>query len=508
MAIPSLTQHKPNGVAATTSTTLAFTGPVAVGDLILAKVRFGDVGETITVSDNVNPGNYTQDAVATLATDSDTVLVFSKIATVAGTPTLALALSAAASIQWAIEDWAPGTGNTWQAAAQSTHANATGAAISSGSITTTAANALIAGVAGYDNSQNTTVAGAGSTTFLDRWAAASPSALTLSTGYQLVASTGSYATQFTIGASCEYAALVVAYPYSSGVTDSLSGQTATFTEGTLPAEGIAYAPTAQTVTSSEGAPARAATYTLSGQTATFAEGTISASAGSSVSRSLTAQSATFTEGSLAPNVGYVLNDGVPLTGQTATFAEGSATGSVTYTLTGQISTFAEGTIGASSSRPLAGQSVTSSEGTLQRAAGFALSGQTLTLTEGSISVSTGGNVTVSLSGQTVTSAEGSLVRSAGYSATGQSISSSESSMLPALTYGAPSQTGTLSEGSISVSLAGNVTLSLHGQTIVSTEGIIASVGGAKIIVIGEAFVAVRPGAFTVADRWTFNGTRH
>lgn len=200
--------------------------------------------------------------------------------------------------------------------------------------------------------------------------------------------------------------------------------------------------TGQTITSSEGTLARAASYSSTGQTATFSEGTITASTNSNVTKSLTGQSITSSQGTLTYNVQYSLNDGVALTGQTATLTEGTPTGSITYTLTGQ--------------------SITSSEGT--------------------ISANAGSNVTKTLTGQTITSANGTLISSVQTSSlTAQTATFSEGTLVQVTTYGATGQTATFTEGTITPATSGNVTLTLGSLTATFTEGQMTQSGGTPVL---------------------------
>lgn len=241
---------------------------------------------------------------------------------------------------------------------------------------------------------------------------------------------------------------------SSGIT--LTGQTGTFTEGTI---------------------SRAITKALTGQTATFTEGTITASTGGNVTLSLTGQSATFTEGALGLNIGYTLNDGVPLTGQTASFTEGTPTGSISYTLGSQSATFTEGTIARAVSTALVGQSGTFTEGTPSAALSYPLVAQTATFTEGTISASSGGNVTLSLSGQTANFSEGILSPNTVLGLTAQSGTFSAGSLSGSISTAILGQTGTFTEGTITAQFTGNVTITLGSLTATFSEGFLSPTGG-------------------------------
>lgn len=142
---------------------------------------------------------------------------------------------------------------------------------------------------------------------------------------------------------------------ASDVSVHLSGQTATFSQGTV-SPAIAAGLTNQTATFSEGSLVAALSYALSEQTATFSEGTITRT-GDALAN-LTGQTASFTEGSLGPEVDAALS------GQTATFSEGAPTYGVSPSLAAQTATFAEGTVGSAVDIPLSGQTATFSEGTV------------------------------------------------------------------------------------------------------------------------------------------------
>lgn len=210
-------------------------------------------------------------------------------------------------------------------------------------------------------------------------------------------------------------AIMAGFKLAASNTFSLTGNTSTSSEGTV-ARAVSYSPTAQTATFSEGVQTRNITYGLTGQTATFSEGTISASSGGNVTLSLSGQSVTFSEGTIGLNLGYSLNDGVPLTGQTANFTEGTPTNSVTYGLTGQTVTLTEGTItsqvGGNVTLSLTGQTVTLTEGTITTLSGYSLTGQTGTLSEGTIA---NGGLVIALTGQTIQGISGTVTQSGGTS---------------------------------------------------------------------------------------------
>lgn len=335
----------------------------------------------------------------------------------------------------------------------------------------------IGGTSGYDSPQHSEVlrASPGTTTNAITGTAVTPSAqpglisvfvidptaadaLTSGTGYTLGLPHGTYANLGgMISESLRYTATTA---LTATATDATNGGTHTYSVLVAlykESAGTSANLTAQTSTSSVGTISESISYTLGSQTATFTEGTISASTGGNVTLSLSGQTATFTEGALSLNIGYSLNDGVPLTGQTATFAEGTVAEGLSYALTAQSATLTEGIVGQSVS--------------------YTLTGQTATFTEGSITASAGGNVNASLSGQTVTSTAGTITASVTYAITGQTSTSSEGTLTRALSRTLTAQTVTFAEGTITVTQTGNVTRTLTGLSASFVLGVISSSGG-------------------------------
>lgn len=190
------------------------------------------------------------------------------------------------------------------------------------------------------------------------------------------------------GSTGTFNTLMVMLDESSGsnVSVNLTGQTATFTEGSL-TETIDYTPSAQT--------------------ATFTEGSLT----EGVSYGLTAQTGTLTEGSLTDAVSY------GLTAQTATFSEGTITvstgGDVSLNLGAQTATFSEGTISPALSAALSAQSITSSEGTPTATFSYGLAAQTATFSEGTVTPQVTGDVTIQLSALQATLALGQITATGG-----------------------------------------------------------------------------------------------
>jgi len=209
------------------------------------------------------------------------------------------------------------------------------------------------------------------------------------------------------------------------------------------------------------------TVALSGQTATFTEGTIS----DTVAYAATGQTATFTEGTVTPNLSYATS------GQTATFTEGTITYGTSYSLAGQTITSSDGTPTYGITYALSGQTATFSEGTITASTGgdvtLNLSGQTATFTEGSVRDS----LAYGLIGQTSTSSEGTISYSASYGLTAQTATFTQGTPTYELDIGLSGQTGTFAEGTITASTSGDVILAMSGQTATFMEGIITPSGG-------------------------------
>lgn len=217
MATPSITQHTTKATGSASSVALAFGSAVTSGDLLVAVARCGNLPNTLSCSDSVN-GSWGSPVVSeALNIDGDQCAIFLFKGSAAGTPTVTVSASAAGSWTLALVDWAPGAGNTWSAPAQTNSANSTGTTANSGNITTTSADALIVAGCAFDGdvSGNNGCAGTGSTTLIDA-VQNSGGNLAVASGYQLVTSTGSYAAEFSVTTSQEYAAMVVAVPYTSG----------------------------------------------------------------------------------------------------------------------------------------------------------------------------------------------------------------------------------------------------------------------------------------------------
>lgn len=172
---------------------------------------------------------------------------------------------------------------------------------------------------------------------------------------------------------------------------------------------------------------------LTGQTASFTEGTITTAISGNVILALSGQSMGFAQGTPNLVISYLLDqDTITLVGQTATFAmgvlqpnviallaaqtlastEGTISPAPAYTLGALTLTSLEGSItsslGNNTNLSLIGQNITSSQGAMQFLPGATFPSNTITFTEGTISFSATGDFTVSLIGQTINSSEGTI----------------------------------------------------------------------------------------------------
>jgi hypothetical protein len=186
-----------------------------------------------------------------------------------------------------------------------------------------------------------------------------------------------------------------------GVTETLTGQAITSTEGTI-TRALSYGVTGQAIASTLGTITPTITYPVTGRSITSTEGALT----DTVSYGLAGQSITSTEGALTYGVSY------GVTGQSITSTEGniSATtgGNVTDTLTGQAITSSIGTITSTVSYSVSGLSVVSTEGTVTPTLGFSLTGLALNSSEGTVTPSESGPVTKTLTGQNIAISLGTI----------------------------------------------------------------------------------------------------
>lgn len=173
---------------------------------------------------------------------------------------------------------------------------------------------------------------------------------------------------------------------------NLTGQTASFTEGTITTAisgNVILALSGQSMGFAQGSPNLVISYLLDQDTIT-----------------LVGQTATFAMGVLQPNIG------IPLTAQTLASSEGVLTLTPAYTLGALTMSSLEGSITASlgnnTNLSLIGQAITSSQGAMQFLPGATFPSNTITFTEGTISFSATGDFTVSLTGLVINSSEGTI----------------------------------------------------------------------------------------------------
>lgn len=184
---------------------------------------------------------------------------------------------------------------------------------------------------------------------------------------------------------------------AGGVTVALTGQSSTFTAGSLaPSSSVAL--TGQAATFSPGTLVPGLSLALLGQSGTFTSGLLVPSS----TVPLSGQSATFTSGTLSANGDVTIS----LTGQSATFSAGTLTAATSVALNGQPITSAAGSLIPGSSLALTGVGVTSSAGTFSPATDIPLLGQSGTFTPGQLGVV--GDVTVSLTGASAVFTAGQL----------------------------------------------------------------------------------------------------
>ena len=159
-----------------------------------------------------------------------------------------------------------------------------------------------------------------------------------------------------------------------------------------------------------------------------------------------------------------------LVGQAVTSTEGTVSPAVSYSVSGQAITSTLGTLTPSVSYATTGQPITSVLGAIVPTIAYGLTGQTVVLTEGTITASTGGDVTLTLAGQVIASTLGTLAPSVSYSALGQTLSTAEGAVSAQASYPLNGQNLTLTEGTI----GSEVDLALQGQSVTSAEGLISA----------------------------------
>lgn len=177
----------------------------------------------------------------------------------------------------------------------------------------------------------------------------------------------------------------------TNVTVALTGQTATFTAGTL-IPNSALAINGQSASFTAGTLTANNAVALTANTATFTAGSMVISS----SLAISGLTATFSSGTLLPSISLTLS------GQTATFAAGtlSPSGDVTVSISGLTGTFTAGSLSPAIALPITASSATFSAGTLAPSISLAVNGLAATFTAGTFVIP--GDVTVAITGLTAT----------------------------------------------------------------------------------------------------------
>jgi hypothetical protein len=215
-----------------TTCNLTFNSSVSSGDILIVGVRIGATGRTVTVSDNVNAGNYTQAVSQVQTTDGHQAYVFYKENVAAGSTQVTVAISgAAATIRFNIQEYhgiAPASSLDATNSSQGTGTN-----LSSGNITTAGTNELLFGLATNDNSasETWTAAASNGTNWTIRQQLADVHHPAMSE--DLVAtSVGTYTHNSVMSVSENWTSLIAAFkaancPADDGATVTQIGSTAT-----------------------------------------------------------------------------------------------------------------------------------------------------------------------------------------------------------------------------------------------------------------------------------------
>lgn len=287
-----------------------------------------------------------------------------------------------------------------------------------------------------------------------------------------------------------------------GGSVTITGQSATYSQGTVSVTNSSVAPfvrsdpLAPTLASKALGPFGLAGFALrpyplaqqssalsGGLTATYSQGTFTTSNSGSVT--LTGQTATYSQGTMTPTGAVIPVRGAPLPPLLASTAFGPlglggfalksyplAMQSSAVTLTGLTATYSQGTVtpASSDSVTLTGLTATYSAGTLSPSGSgsAALTGQTATFSQGTLTVTATTNVT--LSGQTVTYSQGTLTATTvGASLTGQ--------------------TATYSQGTVTPTKNGEtIVVNLVGQTARYQQGVMIGTGGIPVLGTSHAIV--------------------
>lgn len=305
--------------------------------------------------------------------------------------------------------------------------------------------------------------------------------------YSALVNSGAFAPSGSIVSGFEWATVGVFLNPASAGGITLTGQTATFTKGSV-TPSVSMAIAGKTATFTEGAIKAAVAKALAGQSASFTAGTL----GKSLTLGLTGQTGTFTGGTISASGNLTL----ALTGLTSTFSAGTLAPAQSTALTGQAATFTEGALTPSASTALSGQTATFTAGTLLANTSIGLQSQSATFTQGTITASGAGNLTLALTGQSATFSEGSIGVASAIGVTGQSASFTPGSisaqsiqallgstasftpgtLTPSASFGLLGENATFTQGTITV-VGGDLTLSLSGLTASFSAGQMIASGG-------------------------------
>lgn len=147
----SIVQQNQSNVGATNPATVAFSSPVAAGNLIVVAVYDGaGASDTITSSDNIN-GSHHLDLQGALLVDSDSIACFSFSGTAAGTTTVTVGHTAAGNARIAIYEVHDSTGAFPTGPADKTapgYNAASNAPLTSATATLSQANSFVFGFGG------------------------------------------------------------------------------------------------------------------------------------------------------------------------------------------------------------------------------------------------------------------------------------------------------------------------------------------------------------------------
>lgn len=187
-----------------TSVSLAYSGAVTAGNYLVAWARIGAAGQTVAFSDDVN-GSWGA-SIENFDSNTETFAVHYFLNTGSGTPTVTMTNTSSASRRWGILEYdAAGTTISLD---QHTHATGNSATPNSGTVTTTSASEGIVGAACVSGTQSFT-AGTG---FTERQEVVQKTAVE----DRKETSIGTYAADWTIGASDPWGAAILTFQSSGG----------------------------------------------------------------------------------------------------------------------------------------------------------------------------------------------------------------------------------------------------------------------------------------------------